>query len=252
MSARKSKIETKCAHCEGAFFVLPSRLGVRLYCSATCGKLGGNKKRSLWGKENRNDISYQQSQSERTKKSWEDEEIRERHLFAMGTPEYREMRSQNAKQIMSSKVWIDAIAEYKNSGEAKKRCATRKMPDLPNWVLYKSPNGVDHKFRSSWEETLARYFDVLGLSWKFEPRRFVLDDGSSYTPDFYVESPLGPCYIECHRLINVKPGDEEKVARLRRIVKENLLDAPLVLLDKPEIILISRLLKSKDRLRRDR
>jgi hypothetical protein len=43
-----------------------------------------------------------------------------------------------------------------------------------------------HKMRSSWEVTLAKYFDSKGYTWKYEPESFGTSVGF-YTPDFWVE-----------------------------------------------------------------
>lgn len=241
MTAHKPKVEVSCEYCKKPFLVLASRVGVIFYCSVECRKIGSKIKRSLWGKTNRNSDKYRLAQSERTKKSWKDEDGRKHHLSAMQTQSYHEMRSANAKRIIASDKWKKAIYTYKNSGEAKKRCATRKMPLLPNWRSYIAADGKEYHFRSAWEEATARYLDMLKLYWEFEPQRFILDDGSSYTPDFLVQSPFGLCYLECHRLGDIKPGDEEKVSRLFRISKENLLGVPLILFDKPEITKIFKL-----------
>jgi len=41
-------------------------------------------------------------------------------------------------------------------------------------------------FRSAWEANFARYLNFLGKDWSYEPKRFLLKSGLSYTPDFYV------------------------------------------------------------------
>lgn len=241
MAKHKPKVEVLCGYCRKPFLVLASREGVILYCSTECRKLGSRIKRSLWGKINRSSAEYRTAQSERTKKSWQDEENRRHHLVAMQTPNYHEIRSENAKRIITSERWKESILEYKNSGKAKINCAYRKLPKLPHWRTYISINGKEYHLRSAWEEASARYFDMLKLSWEFEPKRFILDDGSPYTPDFLVRFPVGRRYVECHRVNSIKPGDEEKVARILRVIKENLLDAPLILFDKPEISQIFKL-----------
>lgn len=51
--------------------------------------------------------------------------------------------------------------------------------------------GGRHKgiwMRSSWEVEFAKNLDKNEISWKYEPRRFKLSDGSSYCPDFFIES----------------------------------------------------------------
>jgi hypothetical protein len=41
-------------------------------------------------------------------------------------------------------------------------------------------------FRSRWEANYARYLNLLGLEWEYEPCQVLLSDSSSYTPDFVV------------------------------------------------------------------
>jgi len=152
------------------------------------------------------------------------------------TPEHREKQRQNALRLTQSDAWKESIRRYKESGRAKANCAKRKTRPLPHWRTYTSPNGSTHRFRSSWEEILARYFDSLGVSWQFEPKRFKLSCGSSYLPDFLIHTPFGDCFVEAHRIRRVKPDDEDKVDLLHRIVEENLLPHPLILLGEREII----------------
>jgi hypothetical protein len=48
-------------------------------------------------------------------------------------------------------------------------------------------------FKSSWEETYAKYLDKNNLRWTYEPKTFDLGN-TTYTPDFYV--PIYAAYIE--------------------------------------------------------
>lgn len=41
--------------------------------------------------------------------------------------------------------------------------------------------------RSSWEAATAKYLDIEGYSWQYEPKAFELDIGT-YTPDFFIET----------------------------------------------------------------
>jgi len=45
-------------------------------------------------------------------------------------------------------------------------------------------------FRSSFEAMFAAWCDEIGFSWTYEPRRYVLSDGSTYLPDFLVEGQM--------------------------------------------------------------
>lgn len=40
--------------------------------------------------------------------------------------------------------------------------------------------------RSSWEIEFATALDLAGIHWKYEPKRFKLSNGKTYTPDFYI------------------------------------------------------------------
>lgn len=43
-------------------------------------------------------------------------------------------------------------------------------------------------FRSMWELVFAKDFlEKRGFKWQYEPKTFKLSDGSTYTPDFYIE-----------------------------------------------------------------
>lgn len=46
--------------------------------------------------------------------------------------------------------------------------------------------------RSTWEANYARILNHKGKKWKYEPKRFILLDGTSYTPDF----KIGKVYYE--------------------------------------------------------
>lgn len=41
-------------------------------------------------------------------------------------------------------------------------------------------------FRSSWEANFARYLNFIQKIWLYEPKQFVLSNGRTYTPDFFV------------------------------------------------------------------
>jgi len=46
-------------------------------------------------------------------------------------------------------------------------------------------------FRSRLEARWAVFFDALNIRWKYEPEGYVLNDGTSYLPDFYLENVGG-------------------------------------------------------------
>jgi uncharacterized C2H2 Zn-finger protein len=42
------------------------------------------------------------------------------------------------------------------------------------------------KMKSSWESKTAEYFDVSGLTWKYEEQCYPLTDNTTYRPDFFI------------------------------------------------------------------
>lgn len=65
-------------------------------------------------------------------------------------------------------------------------------------------------FRSTLEARWSVYFDLLALKWQYEPFRFDIGGGVTYTPDFKVEG-IG--------LIEVKPSRQTLNESLSRIKK---------------------------------
>jgi len=41
-------------------------------------------------------------------------------------------------------------------------------------------------FKSSWEASVAKYFDDNKIIWKYEEKEFIIDDTTSYRPDFFI------------------------------------------------------------------
>jgi hypothetical protein len=52
-------------------------------------------------------------------------------------------------------------------------------------------NDLQHYFRSNWEANVARYLNLIGVKWQYEPKRFFFKEietaPNSYLPDFYLE-----------------------------------------------------------------
>jgi len=79
-------------------------------------------------------------------------------------------------------------------GKTTKRCrhcfqkyyGTKRQPIKP--IFYNK-----QKFRSSWEANFAKWCDLSGIKWQYEPKTFDLGN-TTYTPDFYL--PDFNCWIE--------------------------------------------------------
>lgn len=68
-------------------------------------------------------------------------------------------------------------------------------------------------FRSTWEVSVARFLDRLGVEWQYEPKSFFFTDGSRYTPDFFL--PADNAYWEVKGVFSRK--SVEKIAEFRRL-----------------------------------
>lgn len=53
-----------------------------------------------------------------------------------------------------------------------------------------------YRFRSRLEARWAVLFDAAGIRWEYEPQGFVLADGSSYLPDFWLPDLDGGTWAE--------------------------------------------------------
>ena len=216
-TAWKDRVEVLCETC----------------AAAKCGKKGARKNLSAAMSETRQTYEYRKAASERTTVTWQNPEHRARHEAAVRTPEYRKRRSEDTRRRAADPQYRARLfASLKNSEKHKAAMLARPVPPCPNWQTY-----GDHKFRSKWERDFATFLDQAGSAWKYEPERFVLSDGSAYTPDFFVSSPFGDCYVELHRMKAIKPGDERKVSRLRLAESEfaTRFGIPLVLLGDDEV-----------------
>ena len=82
---------------------------------------------------------------------------------------------------------------------------TRQIKALPSFYA-----GV--KFRSRLEARWARYFDLIGVDWQYEPEGYELPSGN-YCPDFLCnDSRLQAFYVE------VKPDEQGKSLVQQRLI----------------------------------
>jgi hypothetical protein len=63
------------------------------------------------------------------------------------------------------------------------------------------------RMRSSWEVLFAKLCDELNLKWQYEPKTFKLQNGRSYTPDFYIPEKdlwieIKPKHFQTEELLN--------------------------------------------------
>lgn len=196
------KVVKICAFCGSSFLVLPCRLNNNdyRYCSRPCGAKGKSRSLARTLTALRSTDEYRQSQSRRSIAMWCNPAIRKKIEASLRTAEIRKKRSEMAKeQMASAQARARMSIALRTSDRHKQAMQFRPIPAPNKWRHYTDRHGVDHKFRSLWERDFARLLDGMTLTWRYEPCKFKLLDGRSYTPDFYVVSPLGPCYVELHR-----------------------------------------------------
>lgn len=96
------------------------------------------------------------------------------------------------------KKYSKAHKGRKFTEEHKRKISEARKGWIPNFNTSKGRNGyredLNQRFRSTWEVNFARILNYWGLKWKYEPKRFYFENGTSYLPDFYVEKDN--CYVE--------------------------------------------------------
>lgn len=84
-------------------------------------------------------------------------------------------QQQSPEWKAANKAHLDEIRPFPGDGTRMQYCS------VPTEY-----NGV--QMRSRAEADFAARLDAVGLEWEYEPGPFVLTDGRSYTPDFYVHA----------------------------------------------------------------
>ncbi len=89
-----------------------------------------------------------------------------------------------------------ALKGKKKSEEHRKKISLARSgsnnPNFgkPSWhanrCWYFCPDGIVVSMRSNWEVAYAEWLNLYGIKWEYEPKTFLLQDGSAYTPDFYL------------------------------------------------------------------
>lgn len=139
---------------------------------------------------------------------------------------------QIAKEINSGKNLIyNRLRKYnikiRTKSEARKgKYKGKKAPRFGKvahgkWGEYK---GI--WMRSSWEIKYAKYLDGLGIEWKYEPRRFDLDN-MTYLPDFYL--PNKKIYVEIKGWLSIESYKKIKKFKIKFPEKK------LIILEKKEL-----------------
>lgn len=100
--------------------------------------------------------------------------------------------------------------------------------------------------RSEWERDFATMLDGMSLEFDYEPETFTVGK-HEYTPDFFVRTPLGECFVELHPMEEYAERYGASAKTIRAAVEAIPLKVgvPLVVLDVPEIAEMREFLKTK-------
>jgi hypothetical protein len=223
------------------------------YCSPDC--LDNGRRRSI--RSVLADQGKRRRLSESLKAAWLRPGAKERRVTAMkesGTidrliaasrrmallPHIRQMRSDKARKKFLDDPefrdrWMAASKKARRARVLVETCA--RKPHVP----YESLRYGLVMFRSKWERDVALWMDRNNLEWTYEPLRVVVE-GHPYTPDFFVRSPMGDCYVEVHRVSTAQKGDT-KLIRLE--AAREVLSCPIVLIEETGMASIRKMLRSR-------
>lgn len=220
------------------------------YCSEVCLAVGRSESLARSGARE----SFREGNRLTQLKSWAEPETRERRLAAMSSPsahakrikairkaalspELRATRSVNARRRWEEDDELRNKFQAASKISRQERSFNETSPRPPH-VPYEGLGGPI-MVRSKWERDFACWLDRQCLKWQYEPVRVVVE-GRPYTPDFYVLSPFGACYVELHRLTTA-PRSDLKPEKMRKAAP--LLEAPLILISEDGIKAIRQQLR---------
>lgn len=94
------------------------------------------------------------------------------------------------------KTLLECVKRPKSEEHKKKLSESKKGKNNPNFGKKSKQHGKRHWFtcpdgksvsmRSTWEVAFAEYLNEQNIKWEYEPRTFILENGSAYTPDFHL------------------------------------------------------------------
>ena len=132
-----------------------------------------------------------------------------------------------SKKAKSRTAWNKGVHCPRSKDAARRSAETFKrryaLGEICKRVKYPNPvyvvragDGVRVRLRSTWEAAFAKCLDAIGACWRYEPRRFSLPDGGSWTPDFLVVFPkrLRFLFGRAWEFVEIK-GWEEPVFRTK-------------------------------------
>lgn len=136
--------------------------------------------------------------------------------------------SVSMQQVRKNKTWVSnrGLNYVYNPEVARRQSKTyreryalgliRQHPESYVRVWYTSKDGRRVPFKSSYEAEFAKLLDRIDAVWVYEPMRFKLSNGGSYTPDFAVEIPDRFLPVFGHKITFVevkgwwRPGAKKK------------------------------------------
>jgi len=185
-----------CEWCKKSF---TKKKSTQRFCSSYCGQWGRKKNPTSWNKglTKETDIKIKQmSDSMQGRIPWNKGKIGLQTSWCKGlTKEDHPTLVNHSERMLKNTITLG----FKHSEESKKKISeTRKERyingeyNTSNFTkgrrsYYWSPLQNKYVFlRSSYELIYCQYLDKEEIPWLYEPKRFKLSNGSSYSPDFYL------------------------------------------------------------------
>lgn len=128
------------------------------------------------------------------------EKIRHSNIKKYGVDHWA--KTSAGKDVLSKRAseYQASLTFEERSAQAKERWVIRPISTRENHTTYgnggKRKDLDDQYFRSNWEANIARILTLIGTAWEYEPKQFIFNDKTTYTPDFSITSSSLTLYIE--------------------------------------------------------
>jgi DNA-directed RNA polymerase subunit RPC12/RpoP len=189
----KKKLVTRCQLCVNSNMVKTRKeSGSYVRSDAQNEKLSESLRKKYESGWNPNTEEHREKLSQQMKSRWSDgtmaEKTKETSLRKYGVDHWTksEEGKKNSSNLHKGRKHPESIRK-KMSMSAANRVRNKRES------LYTSAKGGKREdlggmyFRSCWEANFARILNHLEKEWQYEPKSFVFENGSTYTPDFFCE-----------------------------------------------------------------
>jgi len=140
--------------------------------------------------------SIRKTRSESAKKPWTNLEFKERRSQQVSKDMVARWSDSEFKESQSKAISTGIMnTDYE---ERVTKLQSNCIYQGKGWRRYTDRKDRQFSFRSSWELGFAILVDILELDWEYEYYRFMDQDNSIYTPDFYVHDFNSFFEVKCY------------------------------------------------------